>query len=66
MLLIVMASLVEEHRLSSLDFDTCGTGFVALRLVVSSQTRDETRVPSIGRWMLNHCTTTALEVLRVL
>ena len=60
------ASLVEEHRLESLGFDNCSTGFLALRLVGSSQTRDETRVPSVGRRILNPCTTTALEVLRVL
>ena len=33
------------------------TGLVALRHVGSSQTRARTRVPCIGRWILNHCTT---------
>ena len=32
-------------------------GLVALRHVGSSRTRDRTRVPSIGRWILNHCIT---------
>ena len=33
------------------------TGPVALRHVVSSQTRARTRVPCIGRQILNHCAT---------
>ena len=33
------------------------TGLVAPRHVGSSWTRDRTRVPCIGRWILNHCTT---------
>ena len=33
------------------------SGLVALRHVESSQTRDQTRVPCIGRWILNHWTT---------
>ena len=42
-----------ERRLSS-----CGTlGLVALRHVGSSQTRARTRVPCIGRQILNHCAT---------
>ena len=32
-------------------------GLVALPHVGSSRTRDRTRVPCIGRWILNHCTT---------
>ena len=32
-------------------------GLVALRHVGSSRTRDQTRVPYIGRWILNHCAT---------
>ena len=32
-------------------------GLVALRHVGSSLTRDRNRVPCIGRWILNHCTT---------
>ena len=33
------------------------TGLAALRHVGSSQTRARTRVPCIGRWILNHCAT---------
>ena len=55
--LTIAASLVAEHRLQ-----TCGeqlwlTGLVALRHVGSSQTRAQTRVPCIGRQILNHCAT---------
>ena len=32
-------------------------GLVAPRHVGSSLTRDQTRVPCIGRWILNHCAT---------
>ena len=42
-----------ERRLSSC---WC-TGLVAPRHVESSQTRDQVRVPCIGRQILNHCTT---------
>ena len=46
-------------------FSSCGTwaqqlwhtGLVALQHVRSSQTRDRTHVPCLGRWILNHCTT---------
>ena len=42
-----------ECRLSS-----CGSrGSVAPRHVGSSRTRARTRVPCIGRWILNHCAT---------
>ena len=33
------------------------TGLVAPRHVGSSRTRARTRVPCIGRWILNHCAT---------
>ena len=36
---------------------SCGSGLVALRLVESSWTRVQTRVPCIGRWILIHYTT---------
>ena len=42
-----------ERRLSSRWL----TGLAAPRHVGSSQTRDRTHVPCIGRWILNHCTT---------
>ena len=46
-------------------FSSCGTwvlqlwrtGLVAPWHVGSSRTRDQTRVPCIGRWILNHCAT---------
>ena len=46
-------------------FSSCGmraqqlwcTGLIAPRHVGSSWTRARTRVPCIGRWILNHCTT---------
>ena len=42
------------------------TGLVAPRHVGSSQTRARTRVPCIGRQILNHCTTReALQFLKV-
>ena len=42
-----------ECRLSS-----CGAqGLVAPRHVGSSRARAQTRVPCIGRWILNHCAT---------
>ena len=37
------------------------TGFVALQHVGSSQTRDRTQVPCIGRWILNHWTPKVLK-----
>ena len=39
------------------------TGFVALRHVGSSRTRDRTRVPCIGRQILNHCVTREVPAL---
>ena len=47
------------------DFSSCGTqaqqlwrmGLVAPRHVGSSQTKARTRVPCLGRWILNHCAT---------
>ena len=56
-LLIVVASLVEHglqaHGLQQL---WC-MGLVALQHVGSSRTRDRSRAPCIGRWILNHCAT---------
>ena len=39
------------------------TGLVAPRHVGSSRTRARTRVPCIGRWVLNHCATREVPVL---
>ena len=51
--LTVVASLVAEHRLQveELQWLQC-MGLAALRHVVSSQTRDQTRVQRIGRCSL--------------
>ena len=57
-LLIAVASLVVEHRLQVHGLQQLWrTGLVALRHVGSSWTRAQNRVPCIGRWILNHCTT---------
>ena len=57
--LTVVASLVVEHRLQTRRLSNCGSrAHVAPRHVGSSQTRARTRVPCIGRRILNHCATT--------
>ena len=69
-LLTAKASLVAENRLQARGLqqlwlkDSRGlaqllwcTSLVALRHVGSSQTRDGTLVPCIGRWILTHWTT---------
>ena len=56
--LTVVASLVAEHRLQTRRLSKLWlTGLVAPRHVGSSQTRARTRVPCIGRQILNHCAT---------
>ena len=45
--LIAVASLVSKHK----------RGLVAPQHVETSQTRDQTHVPCIGRWILNHWST---------
>ena len=52
-LLLAAASLVVEHRLQEL----CRASLAAPRHVESSQTRDQTRVPCIGRWILTYSAT---------
>ena len=52
-----LASLVAEHGLQGAGFRSWCAGFVALRRVGSPWTRDRTRVPCIGRQILNHWTT---------
>ena len=47
--------LLAEHRLQTRRLGNCGSG--APRHVGSSQTRAQTRVPCIGRQILNHCAT---------
>ena len=56
-LLTAVASLVAEHGLQGAGFRSWCAGFVALRRVGSPWTRDRTRVPCIGRQILNHWTT---------
>ena len=56
--LTIAASLVAEHRLQTRRLSKLWlTGPVAPRHVGSSQTRARTRVPCIGRQILNHCAT---------
>ena len=56
--LTIAASLVAEHRLQTRRLSSCGSrAQVAPRHVGSSQTRARTRVPCIGRQILNHCAT---------
>ena len=40
------------------------TGLVAPRHVGSSRTRAPTRVPCIGRWILNYCTTREVPIMK--
>ena len=56
--LTVAASPVAEHRLQMRRLSSCGSRAQLLRgHVGSSQTRAGTRVPCIGRQILNHCAT---------
>ena len=57
--LTVAASLVAEHRLQTRRLSSCGSRAQLLRGMWdrSSQTRARTRVPCIGRQILNHCAT---------
>ena len=56
--LTIVASLVAEHRLQTRRLSSCGSRAQLLRgMWESSQTRARTRVPRIGRQILNHCTT---------
>ena len=47
--LFAVASLVEEHGLSSVDSALVVHGFLVLLYVESSQSKDQTYVPCIGR-----------------
>ena len=56
--LTIVASLVAEHRLQTRRLSNLWlTGLVTPQHVGSSQTRTWTRVPCIGRQILNHCAT---------
>ena len=50
--------LTPAHRFPTWTEWLWRTGLVAPWHVGSSRTRARTRVPCIGRWILNHCTTT--------
>ena len=73
-LLIAVASFVVDHGLQARGLQQLRlagsraqvqqlwrTGLVALWHVGSSQTRAQTHVTCIGRWILNHCTTREAE-----
>ena len=56
--LTIAASLVAEHKLQTRRLSSCGSRASLLRgMWESSQTRARTRVPCIGRQILNHCAT---------
>ena len=56
--LTIAASLVAEHRLQTRRLSSCGSRAQPLRGMWDLPgTRARTRVPCIGRWILNHCTT---------
>ena len=56
--LTIAASLVADHRLQMCRLSNCGSWAQLLRgMWESSQTRARTRVPCIGRQILNHCAT---------
>ena len=55
---IAASSLAVQHRLQGVwDKQLWQRGLVALLNVGSSQTRDQTLVPYIGKWIVNHWTT---------
>ena len=61
----VQASVVAAHGLgtcASLALELRCTGLVALQHVGSSQTRDQTYVPCIDRWILNCWTTREVHI----
>ena len=54
-LLVVVASLGAEHELHGTRVqELCCTGLAAPYHVESSWTREQTHIPCIGRWLLNH------------
>ena len=55
-LLIMAASLVVEQGSRHMDSASMYVSLVAQRHVESSQTRDQTPVPCVGKWVLIHCT----------
>ena len=61
-----MGSVVVAHRLYSAGSVVVVHGLVALWHVGSSQTRDQTCVPCLGRHILNHYTTREVPSIRFL
>ena len=61
-LLVVVASLVVAFGLQSEGSVVVASGLVALRNMESSRTRDQARVPCVGRWLLNHWTARDVQV----
>ena len=62
-LLIVVASLVAEHRLLGVRAQSLGhTGLVVPGPVESSWTRDRTHDPGVDRWILNHWTAREVQI----
>ena len=59
--------LVAEHRLQTRRLSNCGSRAELLRgMWESSQTRARTRVPCIGRQILNHCATREAPLLFII
>ena len=65
-LLIVVASRCRAQALGIRTQRLWCTGLVVPRHVESSQTRDQTQVPCIGRQILNHWTTREVPYLELL
>ena len=60
---MTVAFLVAEHRLQSTGSAVVGLGLAASWHVSSSQTRERTCVPCLGRGILNHWTTREIQPL---
>ena len=63
--LTIVPSLVAEHRLQTRRLSSCGSRAQSWH-VGSSQTRAWTRVPCIGRQILNHCATREAPKINIL
>ena len=65
--LTIAASLVAEHRLQTRRLSNCGSRAQLLRGMWDLPgPRARTRVPRIGRWILNHCATREAPQIRFL
>ena len=60
-----VSSCCRAWALGYVSFSSCvaQTGLVYLQQVESSQTRDQTHVPCIGRWSLNHRTIREVQMI---